>query len=427
MMNLFFIYYTVLRGFVKGIGWQRSFLAGCLLQIFVEILLNETMECLWMHCFVPSLVHSEVSRAFHFLDEAITTLCFASPDDNQIYFLDAPQYLFVSVNVTNKFPDLLESHIVRAYRNHAPIESMSRQWRGSDVSFTAKYRRWAVLVASLVTTLQIIAASPFIIQRILIRLLQPWILAAISMCFIYLWKNPIALAFVCFSFVGVASFGIYKYNADRRRGESITPQLVISDSTNDDYVDSELPNEVLGEGDDMVCSNKDSNSISSGSVHSDCNLPETTFDGNMLSNIDDVRRTPRLSTASHEFSSDSGPDCSLLSFESAGSMFSESSIFLPTRIHVPISNMRPIFNRIPVISNESNSSLHSSLDTASSMESVASNISRDAVHFIVENFASEVAFESNSGSSSDDSSNCTPVADGVMAADHDDLSVGSLV
>jgi len=40
---LFSIYYTLVTGLVKGVGWQRSFLAGCIVQGLVEVLIFETM------------------------------------------------------------------------------------------------------------------------------------------------------------------------------------------------------------------------------------------------------------------------------------------------------------------------------------------------------------------------------------------------
>ncbi len=38
-LNLFFIYYSILRGYQKGITWQRAFLMACIAQGVIEIFL----------------------------------------------------------------------------------------------------------------------------------------------------------------------------------------------------------------------------------------------------------------------------------------------------------------------------------------------------------------------------------------------------
>ena len=41
LMNLFFVYFSLLRGLERGVQWQRIFAGACLLQIFVEIFVYE--------------------------------------------------------------------------------------------------------------------------------------------------------------------------------------------------------------------------------------------------------------------------------------------------------------------------------------------------------------------------------------------------
>ena len=48
LMNLMFIYFTVLRAAEKGIAWQLSFVMACFLQLLVEVFLYETLECYWV-------------------------------------------------------------------------------------------------------------------------------------------------------------------------------------------------------------------------------------------------------------------------------------------------------------------------------------------------------------------------------------------
>ena len=52
--NLFFLYYSLLKGYSRGIEWQKAYLFGALSQIIVEIALFESMECLWINFMVSS-------------------------------------------------------------------------------------------------------------------------------------------------------------------------------------------------------------------------------------------------------------------------------------------------------------------------------------------------------------------------------------
>ena len=60
VINVFFVYYSVLRGYVKGIVWQRAFPTGCIIQFMAEVLINDTVECMWLNIFIPSLVSAEL-------------------------------------------------------------------------------------------------------------------------------------------------------------------------------------------------------------------------------------------------------------------------------------------------------------------------------------------------------------------------------
>jgi hypothetical protein len=48
LMNLFFVYFTILRAAEKGSSWQWSFVLSCFFQLLVEVLLYETLECFWV-------------------------------------------------------------------------------------------------------------------------------------------------------------------------------------------------------------------------------------------------------------------------------------------------------------------------------------------------------------------------------------------
>jgi hypothetical protein len=219
LMNLFFVYYTVLHGYQKGVGWQRSYLAGCVMQIIVEILLNETMECTWVNFFVPNLVASEVIAVSSLLHAAVGRLCSKNSRESR-FFMDVPDYLFVSTNVAKQFPQLVESMIVRTYQTHIPGE-LSKKWHLGAVSSlpSAHNRRRVSAVGSLLLVLQVLGASPFVFQRIIIRVIQPWLLAGITLVIFKIAKSPLFLSLASLVVLAVGVYAGYSYFRERNNAK----------------------------------------------------------------------------------------------------------------------------------------------------------------------------------------------------------------
>jgi hypothetical protein len=215
LINLFFVYFTVLKSYEKGTGWQRAFVAGSVVQILVEILFNETIECMWVNFLVPRLVAEEVHQVATKLHTTISQLCAPETVDTQ-YFLDAPSYLFVSTAVARKFPSHLESMVVRAYQSHLP-GMLSNKWHFGPVSRIDAARMAGILgllrslslTATVLAGLQVAAASPFIFQRVIIRIAQPWLLTGIVIAFSYLIKKPVMLAVFCVIVAGMLALVVY--------------------------------------------------------------------------------------------------------------------------------------------------------------------------------------------------------------------------
>ena len=125
VINLFFIYFSMIRGMQRGYAWQQYFLMACVIQFLIEILLYETSECAIVHFFIPNLAA---------IQQAIQRVCSSASDVSTI-ILDAPRYLFVSTNVAKRFPNLLESVIVLSYHSYCPGE-IGKKWR-----FVSNYTR----------------------------------------------------------------------------------------------------------------------------------------------------------------------------------------------------------------------------------------------------------------------------------------------
>ncbi len=127
-LNAFFIYYLLLRSVLKGYRWQMMFLRVVITQLVLEMVLLETMECIWIHYIIPDAVRAEVSRAMqilhliadhaeHFLSgkRQLKIMSSCSPVS-----FDSTDYLFLSKQLATLRPDLLESRLILAYHNHFP-------------------------------------------------------------------------------------------------------------------------------------------------------------------------------------------------------------------------------------------------------------------------------------------------------------------
>ena len=190
--NLFFVYFSILKGYVKGLSWQQSFLAGCITQLLLEVLLFETFECIWVNYIIPTLVWKEVNDAYKKIQTTIDELCNINPINTNC-ILNAPTYLFVSTNVAKQYPDLIESIIIKTYQTHLPGD-FHKKWKYSlpnlyNIS-NHNNTRYGIMAAIMVI-LQMIGASPFVLQRMIIRVSQPVILAGTVVFFTYVISSAI--------------------------------------------------------------------------------------------------------------------------------------------------------------------------------------------------------------------------------------------
>ena len=167
-------------------------MAACVVQVFIEIALFETMECLWINFFIPSLVVEEVQQASAALREVAASLCSSERHDTK-YILNAPDYLFISTQVARAFPTLMESTIVRSFHTHLPGQ-LSLKWSMGSVERIKQHNvllRAVPLMTTLLFTFQYMATAPFILQRMFIRFIQPFFLTGLFQLVLYLSAKTI--------------------------------------------------------------------------------------------------------------------------------------------------------------------------------------------------------------------------------------------
>jgi hypothetical protein len=214
-INFFFVYYAMLTGYRRGINWQRTYLMACIIQFVTEIVLFETMECVWVNCCIPVLVSSEVRRVGESITEVVRNLCSNVHADANI-FLNAPDYLFVSTNVAKKFPHLMESILVQAYTTHLPGE-LARKWQVGAIARNQRMQRLrhATLLGSMLGVLQHLGTAPFVVQRLFIRFVQPFFFSGLVLLWGLVVTNPIYIIVAALLTAALLAYCVYRYHIDK--------------------------------------------------------------------------------------------------------------------------------------------------------------------------------------------------------------------
>eukprot|EP01039_Chlorochromonas_danica_P011284 gene11284-12586_t len=209
-MNIFFVYYTILKGYTKGVPWQQDYVKAWVAQVLLDIFLFETILCTWLHILVPYLVSREVSTVYILLQECIRRL-----NDSQYYedpnvCLNAADYFFVSRQVAQSYPQLVESALVLSYANHLPGE-VGKAWQkkaskggegnsgGSSNNGGGSGSWWrflkTLMKGGLISCMVYLGAyAPLPLQRLVIRVMEPVILSGLTLGFYFFVRKPVYLA-----------------------------------------------------------------------------------------------------------------------------------------------------------------------------------------------------------------------------------------
>ena len=256
-LNLFFVFYLVLKGYQKGPEWQLQFFLSCVAQILVELMVFETTECLWLNYSIPSFVHAEVATAMAVLRGLVERLSVppALRTSRSSFFLDAPPHLFVSLKLARDFPQLLESAIVCSYSSHLP----GRLWEtwphfharaptaaDSDSNNSAVLRLVVLPAIALSTWLtQTVITIPFLYQRIVIRFAQPLLFSGVTLLWYLATSSVTALVFLSvFSAAILALLLRWHMRMYKKRGRDVAK--IVPDISAVEEEDAVLPGAHMG-------------------------------------------------------------------------------------------------------------------------------------------------------------------------------------
>lgn len=195
-MNLFFMYYSMMRGMIRGKTWQYSYLYGCIAQFLFEIFIAETFEVLWVHFFIPNLVAKDVKNVWEIIMNTVEKITNIQSNATE-YIINSPEYLFVSNKLAVAYPDLPVSNIILSYYNYLPGQS-GNLWHIDRMSLMGlnENHTWLRFLSftTINTILTFCGASPFVIQRMLIRITTPIITVGTVYIGTYLLSEPIVMA-----------------------------------------------------------------------------------------------------------------------------------------------------------------------------------------------------------------------------------------
>jgi hypothetical protein len=249
--NVFFVYFSILRGHLKGVDWQKLYVSSCLIQAAIDIVFNQTIECLYIHYLVPRMVPwQELKKIRDVLDGCIENLCTGSTSsewhrDHKI--LDAPKYLFVSTNVALAYPMLMESMMVSSYHTHLPGE-FENKWktelqyvqksinaaasgsqpshRFSNVVMGLKTFLNSISMMSAIAGLQFMAKVPLSMQKLIVRFFEPLMVGSMVFTWLYIRGNTIAVIVVVISSLVVLIAIIRRYRLADRNEQQILDNIV---------------------------------------------------------------------------------------------------------------------------------------------------------------------------------------------------------
>jgi hypothetical protein len=231
-INLFFVYFCLLRAMTRDRGWQHSYLVACFLQWIVEVFLYESFECIWIHYGIPRLVAEEVEKTLNQIHDTIDE-AFAQeqPDPKLGNFLDAPSYFFVSSNLAEIFPQTFESSIVSVYRSIYPAPGgYVHNFRQIDKYQSSvnlrENRTWGLLKRFGFTTflLSLFGTFPIRIQKFVIHVIQPLLLAFLLLAWAYISSSLLLTVLACMALIMIGMLFVRWLLSQRRSPRSSSPR-----------------------------------------------------------------------------------------------------------------------------------------------------------------------------------------------------------
>lgn len=240
LLNLFFIFFTMLKGLRRGKSWQNTYVVACIFQFLIEFLFYETTECVIINFFIPELVRTEVQAAMFAVKKAFQSIHQGISSISSRRILNASSYFYISSHVSACFPQSLARIIIASHSTYLPGQ-ISLKWLPNQQKWyqwnTLCFRkigthrqqvRYIPLSTLFILLLQRFSTIDSFVQRMIIHLLQPIVLLFLFMLtilyqnFFYFFIIFILLLVGLFVFIGWKVW--HDYQAHRLEKNQISPQ-----------------------------------------------------------------------------------------------------------------------------------------------------------------------------------------------------------
>lgn len=241
MLNLFFLYFSVLRAMIRSQSWQNQYVAACVGQFIIEVFLFETVNVLWVNWVIPRLACGDVGAVITSLRSIISTSL--SHPQEWTEPLDTTNYFFVSTILARQYPHLLESIIVLSFHSYLPLGRMSNRWAskhilGATSGNISMFWRMFSLSALVLGTLQLIGTLDMELQAFIMSIVLPLALVAVVLVSNFMMEYPLAFAGVALILLYAIGKHFYKAYLVSNAVRDVEEETMISKPVRKNCVES---------------------------------------------------------------------------------------------------------------------------------------------------------------------------------------------
>jgi hypothetical protein len=124
----------------------------------------------------------------------------------------------------------MESIVVQSYFSHVPGE-LSKLWNVGSVARIRSYHnlRHITLLATILGSIQYFGTLPFMLHRVFVRFVQPFLFGGLVLLWTIVISSPIYIALMSLMLTIVVAFGVYKYIYGMASSNKLTPITPIVD------------------------------------------------------------------------------------------------------------------------------------------------------------------------------------------------------
>jgi hypothetical protein len=184
VINILAIMFVAVMATRRDSAWQNAFIVACFIQLFIDILITRTGQCLWANVAMPLFIKRDVVNALDVVykmveDDSSAEVAKLNEWSADADVLDVPKFAFVSTGVAARYTHLFESTICRSY--HSPAggkfsEHIQRSIKGKAQS-TAMYlcsgAIFGALLFAYLSTSKLLTRCTAPIQKLWLHFLHP--------------------------------------------------------------------------------------------------------------------------------------------------------------------------------------------------------------------------------------------------------------